>query len=182
MVRMYRFMMMALAASVPAPVAQAEAAWAQAPGTPAGEAQAPVTQAEAAAAMDRAEAIVRRVLGLPEAALRPAPPASDAPATRSGIVRDFGRLFRLAEPRFVFTPRPQRFDAARLRRLPAASDQAQLERLVRWGAVAPYGPLATNPGGLSPEEFGDALGFLVARIAELTHTPDARFSPGLMRD
>lgn len=142
---------------------------------------APVTRGEVHAATARLEALVREVLRLPAGAA-PAPAKPDEVATRTEVTQALARLFRVAEPKFVYTPRPQKFDAGRVRKLPVAADQATLERLIRWGCVAPYGPLATNAAGLTPKELGDALGFCVARLAELTHTPSSKFSPGLMRE
>lgn len=142
---------------------------------------APVTRGEVHAATARMETLVREVLRLP-AGSAPAPAKPDEAASRAEITQALARLFRVAEPKFVYTPRPQKFDASRVRKLPVAADQAALEKLIRWGGVAPYGPLATNSGGLTPKELGDALGFCVARLAELTHTPSSKFSPGLMRN
>lgn len=131
-------------------------------------------------ALIKVEASVRSVLKLPSAA-HGAISEPDKTATRAFIVERFVALFRVAEPKFAYTPRPAKLDWKRIRPLEDPAQDANLRLLARWTCVAPYGPLTTSGGGLSLEEFGDALGFFVARVADLTHTPTTKFSPFLQR-
>jgi hypothetical protein len=58
-----------------------------------------------------------------------------------------------------------------------------LEMLVRMGAVAKIGPLATGPGNvLTVPEFGDAIGFFLARMAQMTHLPSSKWTPALRKE
>jgi hypothetical protein len=52
--------------------------------------------------------------------------------------------------------------------------------LVRLGAVARVGPLATNKSDtIDAPDFGDAIGFFLARMAEITHQPSSKWTPWL---
>jgi hypothetical protein len=139
---------------------------------------APVTEAEVALSVARMEQAIQSVLRITAMPKRPIR-ASNQVATREHIVREFDRLFELARPHFKFTPNQVRFDATMLNI--GAAERPALEKLIGWGAVAKVGPLATSPTpGLTPREYGDALGFMLLRIADLTHTPSSRWSPYLM--
>jgi hypothetical protein len=141
---------------------------------------APVTQAEARAVFERAERIIREITKS-EATVAPiALPAATAPLTRQQAINEFARLYEVTRPKFKLTPRAVRVDEKVLK----ASDavvRARLSQLVRAGAVANYGPLAAGPAEtMTVQEFGDALGFFLARMAEMTHMPSPRWSPPLM--
>jgi hypothetical protein len=131
---------------------------------------------EAAGALARAERVTRRVLGLPAAPAAPLPEGSTA-ASRQQIVRGLHRVFFVARPKFRYTPFPSPIDAVRYRGQPAGE---QIRELVEWGALAPTGPLAIGPGEtVALRDFGEALGFLFIRLADLTHTASAKWSPKL---
>lgn len=141
-------------------------------------AQPPLTRGEMAAVFARLEAAERSVLKLPAA--KPKPPSKPAdPAQRSDALLEFGRLYRLAKPSFSFTPRPialQNELFGSLKGRPALTAR----ELVSWGFLAPYGPLITQKAeSMSLADFGDAVGFFLARLADLTHVPSERFSPYL---
>jgi hypothetical protein len=138
---------------------------------------APVTRAEAGQIFSRASKLLAPVLGL-----TPTPSAltGTAPVTRDQVVAEMNRLFEWSRPKFVFSPR-------RVTHNPAVFTVGQPQRgalgkLVSFGAIAPLGPLATSPRPtLTVREFGDAMGFFISRLCDLTHTP-SRFSPQLMPD
>lgn len=105
--------------------------------------------------------------------------SADSPATRAYIIGQLDRIFEKAKPRFKFTPRKVRFDSKLL--VAGKAERAILAKLIGWGCVAKVGPLATGPKEtIGLKEFGDAMGFFVARLADLTHTPDPKYSPGMM--
>ncbi|HVL37996.1 MAG TPA: hypothetical protein VM328_01270 [Fimbriimonadaceae bacterium] len=140
---------------------------------------APLSRAEMKAAFQRVE---RAMHALPGVTTRR--PALDVPTTgvasRSEVLRQMDRLFEMARPHFKFTPPKVKFDNARLS-LKEASTRPLLEKLIAWGAVAQVGPIATSKvESISLADFGDALGFFVARMAELTHTPLSKWTPGMM--
>lgn len=139
---------------------------------------APVSQAEVRATLVKIE----RALGsLPGMSIQPGlVKGASKPASRAYIVLELSRLFNLAKPNFKFSPRKVRFDP---RLIAAESKEARkaIELLVAWGCVSKAGPLASGAKTtIGLREFGDAVGFFVARIAELTHTPDFKYSPGMM--
>jgi hypothetical protein len=139
--------------------------------------KSPVTQAEAKAVFIKAATVLKPVIG----GNFPAPKlANSAKAvSRAEVVEEFTRLFMAAKPAFKLIPRKVRFDAARLT-LKDPAQRKNIERLIAFGAVAKMGPLAAgNKEELSVQEFGDAVGFLVARIAEVTHMPSAKWTPSL---
>lgn len=137
----------------------------------------PVTAAEAREALLRAEGVLRKSLllsGKPTSSV----PSVPKPITRSTVVAEFNRIYRLVKPKAKLTPRPSSYVASRLKISP--DQRANLEAMVRLGAVAPYGPLATGPAEtLTVAEFGDALGFFMSRLAEITHLPSNRWTPSL---
>lgn len=141
-----------------------------------------VTDIEALAAFDKIENAIKQVLGVP--------PSTSARSTGKGkaasrllILSTISSLFSRARNVSIFTPRPLQFDRSRLTLFSDPSNEAKLEELIRWGAIAPVGPLAIwKKPGLTISEFGDALGYLTLRIAELTHTPSIKWSPYLQLD
>ena len=102
----------------------------------------------------------------------------DRVAKRSEITAEFWRLFQLAKPYFKFTPKAVVFKP-NLLSIPATDPQRKpLETLIRFGFIGKVAPLATNAApSISITEYGDALGFFIARMSDLTHTPSAKWSP-----
>ncbi len=138
---------------------------------------APVTQAEARAAFVRAERVIRSAVGI-GGVPNTRSAGSKQPVTRAEVVEEFARLYTLVLPKAKITPRPVRFDAARLKI--AGSQREKLIRLVRAGAIAPVGPVAAGPKDtLTVAEFGDALGYFLSRMAEITYLPSRRWTPDL---
>jgi hypothetical protein len=138
----------------------------------------PVTRTEAAAVFAKAQKIIKSVLKLKsEMAVFPAGPGL---ASRSQILQHFDRIRRAVEPQFRFTP-PREKPAAAFISFKDPASKRLAEQLEVMGFLDRYGALATaKTDGLEPRQFGDALGFFVSRIAELTHTPSSKFSPYLM--
>jgi len=102
----------------------------------------------------------------------------DKPVSREAIVASFAALVNVASPKIKLEPMPVSFDAKRVKL--GGSAKSSILTLIRDGYVAPFGPLATNKANeLSAAEFGDALGHLLLRISDLTHTPSTRWSPML---
>lgn len=139
----------------------------------------PLTRAELSTTINRVGELLTRVLALDS----PIPHlkmtgSTNKPASREEVLEQLGRLFRSVSPKFRIKPRPVPFPAKEARIANRALPT--LRTLVEWGCVAPVGPLATGPAAtLSLREYGDALGFFLARVAELTHTPSRKFTPYL---
>lgn len=150
-----------------------------APSLPAAVATKPVTAREAREALGRAATLLTKVSGRSLGAC--SIPSADRPASRSEIVGEMARLYTAAEPTFRFTPASVPFDPSKFKIDPAR--KAALSRLVLHGCVARIGPLATGPGpGLTPKEFGDALGFFMARLSQMGHLPSPKWTPILQGD
>jgi hypothetical protein len=137
----------------------------------------PVTQAEAAAVFGKAEQVLKSVLRHKDS---PKPfPSSKAIASREQILRHFLALYTVVQPKFKIT-------GTRMKTAPSVISVKNPEiksialKLESLGFIDRYGPLVTGKSeGLQPNEFGDAVGYFIARVAELTHTPTTKFSPYL---
>ncbi|MFQ3676468.1 MAG: hypothetical protein SNJ74_00805 [Fimbriimonadaceae bacterium] len=151
------------------------------PGASAGD--GPVTRSEARAVFTRLDEVVRRVIVRKPGVGVSSIPAGAAPVTRSEVVREMNRLVDLVQEQIVFTPRPIPFDREPITIRETDPQRAALEKLIRWGFVGRVAPLATsNEPTMSIQVFGDALAIFVARLCEVTHTPNAKFSPWMMRE
>ncbi|HRK21834.1 MAG TPA: hypothetical protein PLX06_08500 [Fimbriimonadaceae bacterium] len=138
----------------------------------------PVTLGEMHATIEQLEIAIRRVV-----LANNQPPvghnlAAERPATRVEIINEFWRLYQLAKPSFKFTPRPV---VLQLKSITIPSEDAArrpLETMIKHGFIGKVAPLASNEGpNMTVAEYGDALGFFLARIGDLTHTPSAKWSP-----
>lgn len=139
----------------------------------------PVTEGEARKVFIRAEQIIRKVTKTNA----PAPPinlgTTATKVKRAQVIAQLARLLKLTQPAFRLTPMPKPVDPAPLK-IPSGVPRDQLTMLVRFGAVGNYSHLATGPGDtISVKDFGDALGFFMARIAQVTHMPSTEFTPFL---
>lgn len=138
---------------------------------------APVTRAEARKVLDRAWSILAKGLKLTV----PSPVklvGSGDPISKNEILSEFALLANASAKYFKRSPRPSTFEAARLR---TDGDSAQIKFLVSKGIVMPLGPLVTGKNGtVTTAEFGDAVGVLIARLADLCHLPSTKYSPNLM--
>lgn len=140
---------------------------------------APVTAREAREAFMRVSAHYTKVSGRDVGT--PVIPDLDRAATRAEIVGEMARLYAAAEPALRFTPVPTRHDATKYRI--DAAHRASLDKLVTIGCVGRVAPLAVGPDpSLTPKEFGDALGFFIARLAQMSHLPSPKWTPMLKND
>ena len=163
--RMGRFVSVVVAA-----VCLASFAHAQAP---------PVTVAEANAVFAKIEGAVRDVLKMKEAEKRPV--GEKRPITRAEVVRRMDEIFLSVKPKFQFTPRPFRTEEAVIKRFnDDPVTQARMKKLVRWGFLAPVGPLVVGPGeSLTIAAFGDAVGYFLSQMAAMTYFADPNWVPAL---
>jgi len=137
----------------------------------------PVTKTEAGKVFAQAGSAIAKVMPTLKAPSERL--AGTKPVTREEVIGQFDKLFQMAKPEFKFTPKKVSYDATLLTiKDPAA--RAKLQNLIAWGCVDKVGYLATaNKGTLGVTEFGDSVGFLLSRLAELTHMPDPEFTPDL---
>ncbi|MEZ0326547.1 MAG: hypothetical protein ACAH95_11640 [Fimbriimonas sp.] len=137
-----------------------------------------VTEAEAKVVFEKAEKMLRK-LTKSTTLLKPIPLSGSSAVARSKVVMQLDRLYEMIRQKVRLTPRRVPINAGVLRMSGPAKDK--LARLVKLGAIGNYGPLAAGPADkLTVKEFGDALGFFIARMAEMTHMPNPKWSPALM--
>ena len=138
---------------------------------------APVTHAEANAVF--AKAWQSLVTGLKVKGANPVKMAmNQAPVTKNEILAAFKSMVTQVQPMFKRSASPARYKPERLRR---DLDQANYAKLIRDGFVMPVGPLVVGRDGtVSTHEFGDSVGVMLIRIADLIHMPSRRFSPDIM--
>jgi hypothetical protein len=140
-----------------------------------------LTQEDLSVSINRLEVAIRKVLNLE--AIKRVDSDIKKPATREQVISEFHRLFSLAKDSFKFTPKKLKFDEKSITIKPKAPERAKIETLIAWQFVAKVGPLATSPKpGLNLYQYGDALGFFITRLADLTHTPSSKWSPYLQGD
>lgn len=135
----------------------------------------PVTRNEAKKIFEKVGLAINRVIP----AVKPVSVklSGNQPITRTEVINQFAKIFDSARPQFKINPLRSKVDMSEVAvKDPAA--RAKLETLIAWKCVEGDGPLATNSKEtLQVIEFGDAVGLLVARLADLTHTPNPEFSP-----
>ena len=140
--------------------------------------KSPVTRAEAAAVFARARKVINksRIAAVPEKSTI----ATDAKTvTREEVILEMAKIFEGSKKAVKFMPAPTKYDPKVLK-AGSAGSKAALQKLITWGFIAPVGALATGPKpGLSIQQFGDAVGFFMARMADVTHMPSPRWSPYL---
>ncbi len=84
------------------------------------------------------------------------------------------------EPKLRAKLRPSRLSKEAIQSGLPASHRARAEKLIENGFAAPVGPMIVGPAkGLSPEQFGDALGYFAARVEDLTTPNNPEYSPGI---
>lgn len=137
-----------------------------------------VTLTELYATIERVELGVRRVVLASAQAPLTRKDVQDRVAKRTEITAEFWRLFQLAKPHFKFTPKAVVYKPDMIS-IPAADPQRKpLETMIRFGFIGKVAPLATSSApSLSIPDYGDALGYFIARMSDLTHTPSAKWSP-----
>lgn len=133
-----------------------------------------VTRSEAVQVMAKVRRACREVLGV-TVSPKPTIATGKVVVTRKEILEEFATIHRAAAASFKLSPQPVSFDAKRF-----TVQSSSLTSLVKGGFVAKVGPLAAGKrAGVSPNELGDAIGFFVARLAEVTHLPSSRWTPYL---
>ena len=136
-----------------------------------------VTQAEAATVFAKAEQVLKSVLRHKD---NPKPfPSSNAIASREQILKHFLAIYTVVQPKFKITGTHMK-TAPSVISVKSAEIKSIALKLETLGFIDRFGPLVTGKTeGLQPNEFGDALGYFIARVAELSHTPTTKFSPYL---
>jgi len=148
---------------------------------PVSAAPGPVTNAEAAATFGRVAGLFRTILhvSIPPHGRVSSP---DAPITRSDVIEELTRYYKYAVPAFTITLKSVKVDYPRLR-LDKPALRSDLVLLIEKGCVSKYGVLATGSvKTIGVHDFGDTVGFFLARIAEMTHTPSTKWTPYLHGD
>jgi hypothetical protein len=138
---------------------------------------APVTHAEAAATLEKAWKSLS--VGLKAKGQNPVNlPSDSTPITKNEVLKAFKSIVVQVEPMFKRSSTKVRLSPTRIRK---DFDIALYKGLVENGFVMPVSPIMTGKNGtLSTYEFGDAVGVLLIRIADLTHLPSRKFTPALM--
>jgi len=138
---------------------------------------APVTQAEARATFTKTEKVIRGALRMPSVTPAVSFGGGSTPVTRAQVVKEMYRIYTLLRPRVKITPRAVVFDRSVLK-MSDATAKADLNQLITMGAIARIGPLAVGPKNtLTVPEFGDAVGFFMAQMAQLTNQPSRKWTP-----
>jgi hypothetical protein len=135
----------------------------------------PVTRGEARAVFTEVRQILNRVLNTSIPA-SPRIPSGSAPVTREQIVSEMTQDWGLVAGKAKFAPNPTPIEASVLKIAPA--ERAHLIGLIKLGLVGKVSPLATGPTDtMDAKDLGDAVGFYLSRIAQVTHMPDPKWSP-----
>ena len=146
--------------------------------SPVSTSPAPVTRLESSVSFDRIGRLFNSVLHLSIPANGKVQ-SPNSPVTRSEVIEEFARYYRLAEPTFKLTPKTVEFDVNRIK-VDQPSVKKDLMMLIKRGCVASYGMLSTGTvKTVSVGDFGDAIGMFIARIAEMTHTSSTKWTPYL---
>lgn len=143
--------------------------------------EAPVTCDEARTTFTRVESILRKALRLPGQTGIVSIPGGKSPVSRTQVVAEFSRIYEVVKPKVKLSPAPVVYDASVIK-ISDAKQRANAEKLIRLGAVAKIGPLVVGPSDtLTIPQFGDAVGFFMARMAFITHMPSNKWTPGLQQ-
>jgi hypothetical protein len=98
--------------------------------------------------------------------------------TREEIVDEFMRDYQALRPQMKFTPNPSVVDPDRIKIAP--KEKPELVKLIKMGFVGRVAPLVTGPTDtMTVVTFGDAVGFFLDRMAQLTHMPSPKWTPML---
>ena len=136
----------------------------------------PVTNLEAQATFKRLGTVIKSVLhtGVPSWT-----EGTNTPASRFAVASYFLKMYRTLEPIMTVSPVAISVEVNRIS-APTKGQRDGIASLVKKGFVGNFGPLATGKGSsLTVEQFGDAIGLFVSRLAENTHTPSSKWTPYL---
>ncbi len=140
-----------------------------------------MTRKEASTIVSRMDQVIRRVVLKSNVKGSSKIPADDKPVQRGEILKEFNRLFEMCKPKFKFSPDMTAYDAKDFTVGNDANAKAMAGKLVSWGAVGRVAALvSSSKPTMTVAEFGDAVGFFLLRMSELTHKPSVRFSPPMM--
>lgn len=143
-------------------------------------ASSPVLRSEAASVYKSIGAIIARTI-LKSKTLAPRTGVGAGVESRTDVIDELYRLFQKSKGALSYTPRMDPLCGSLLSLKPNHPSRPKLELLVRWGFVDRADILATSTATtLTPEQFGDAVGYFLARLCELTHTPETEFTPAMM--
>ena len=131
---------------------------------------APVTRAEARAVFVRLAKTADRAIPRKgaRAAYSPAVGAS-GDLTSADVRAELGRLTDRYAPDFRLVPVA----------VSGLTGERRVKALRMW---SPNGPISLSKPTLTVAQFGDAVGYFLVRLGDLTHTPSHRYSPATMPD
>ena len=130
------------------------------------KASAPVTRAEGRAVFLQLQRVADRALGGAKGAGEPGFAASASALGSDLVIKEFGRLADRYRGDF--------------KRVPGGLGVKPGPKALR--LYSPTGAIGIGKKALSTREFGDAVGYFLVRLADLTHVPSHRFSPSMMPD
>lgn len=97
--------------------------------------------------------------------------------TRNEVVQAIQVLVSSTESFYKRSPKKAVYDRNRIR---TDFDQSKFGKLIDEGFISPYGPLTTGKvDQLTTKQFGEAVGQVLVRVADLCHLPSRKFSPFL---
>jgi len=100
--------------------------------------------------------------------------------TRSEIVTALKGLLDHYQPKFRVAPRPSTVVMKAIKARNPVAVQKDLTTLVKWGMVAPVGPLVVGPGdNLNSQQIGDALGYFFGQVSLLSHRAIPKWTPNI---
>ena len=98
--------------------------------------------------------------------------------TRDEVILGFVKLESRCHAAFRYKPTAVPFNPQMLK--VSGKLRSSVENLVAWALLPKVGALVSGPKDtVNLEVFGDTIGLFLARVADLTHTPSAKFSPFL---
>lgn len=100
---------------------------------------------------------------------------------RTRLIEELHKRFVWAKPSFQFSPWPEELDRRSDFKNLSVSSRTQLTTLVQWGFVDAVEPIVTMSRVPSTEEWAQTLGYFAQRTADLTHKPDLKYSPYLVK-
>ena len=141
------------------------------------ETTSPVTRSEAKKVFEKAWKSLSEGIGIKSAVpLKFA--STTGTVTKDEVLENIRAIVLVCEKSFKRTPKWAKYDLKRFR---SDLEVAKYKKLVDEGFVSPYGVLMTVKNGtVQPKQFGEAVGQMMIRVADLCHLPSRRFSPYLM--
>ncbi|MBS1719449.1 MAG: hypothetical protein JST35_03275 [Armatimonadetes bacterium] len=137
-----------------------------------------ITTGEASVVCGRVRDSIQRVLLVKNVKSLPGAPGN---LTRAQLINVMADWVAATRPKWVLTLPKLPVESRYIKGLDAKTTET-LKKLIAQGFVARQCVLTsgTKPG-LTPEEFGDMLGYFICRLGEYTHQPSSKYSPALMK-